>query len=174
MDYLLNFCRSTRKTSYIKFIWCRNITFSDEIKSYFTEGNCDVFAYRIIDVLILFRKSHRRCSLRKCVLRNFAKFTGKHQCLFFNKVAGLWATVSIFLLFNGLFVVALVKRHWLKYLDLIYANNDSNPIEKIILKIATCLDFFLSFHFSLDKETLLHMAAFMSLCHWPQKFLTEG
>ena len=24
--------------------------------------------------------SHRRCSLRKCVLRNFAKFTGKHLC----------------------------------------------------------------------------------------------
>ena len=37
------------------------------------------------------RSSHRRCSLRKCALRNFTKFTGKHlcQCLFFNKVAGL-------------------------------------------------------------------------------------
>ena len=37
------------------------------------------------------RRSHRRCSLRKGVLRNFAKFTGKHLCqsLFFNKVAGL-------------------------------------------------------------------------------------
>ena len=32
-----------------------------------------------------------RCSLKKCVLRNFAKFTGKHLCqsLFFNKVVGL-------------------------------------------------------------------------------------
>ena len=31
------------------------------------------------------------CSIRKGVLRNFAKFTGKHLCqsLFFNKVAGL-------------------------------------------------------------------------------------
>ena len=30
--------------------------------------------------------SHRRCSVSKCVLRNFAKFTGKHlrQSLFFN------------------------------------------------------------------------------------------
>ena len=29
--------------------------------------------------------------MRKAVLRNFTKFTGKHQCqsLFFNKVAGL-------------------------------------------------------------------------------------
>ena len=29
---------------------------------------------------ILDRSSHRRCSLRKYVLRNFAKFTGKHLC----------------------------------------------------------------------------------------------
>ena len=37
------------------------------------------------------RSSHRRCSVKKDVLRNFAKFTGKHLCqsLFFNKVAGL-------------------------------------------------------------------------------------
>ena len=37
------------------------------------------------------RSSHWRCSMGKYVLRNFAKFTGKHlcQCRFFNKVAGL-------------------------------------------------------------------------------------
>ena len=37
------------------------------------------------------RSSHQRCSIRKGVLRNFSKFTGKHLCqsLFFNKVAGL-------------------------------------------------------------------------------------
>ena len=37
------------------------------------------------------RSSHRRCSVRKGVLRNFAKLTGKHLCqrLLFNKVAGL-------------------------------------------------------------------------------------
>ena len=37
------------------------------------------------------RSSHRRCSLRKDVLKNFAKFTGKLQCqsLFFDKVASL-------------------------------------------------------------------------------------
>ena len=35
------------------------------------------------------RSSHRRCSVRKGVLRNFTKFTGKYLCqsLFFNKVA---------------------------------------------------------------------------------------
>ena len=37
------------------------------------------------------RSGHRRCSVRKGVLRNFAKFTGKRLCqnLFFNKVACL-------------------------------------------------------------------------------------
>ena len=37
------------------------------------------------------RSSHRWCSVKNGVLRNFAKFTGKHLCqgLFFNKVAGL-------------------------------------------------------------------------------------
>ena len=35
--------------------------------------------------------SHQRCSIKKVVLKNFAKFTGKHLCqsLVFNKVAGL-------------------------------------------------------------------------------------
>ena len=34
-----------------------------------------------------YRSSHRRCSVKKGVLRNFAKLTGKHLCqrLFFNK-----------------------------------------------------------------------------------------
>ena len=36
------------------------------------------------------RSSHRRCSVRKVVLRNFAKFTGKYMyhSLSFNKVSG--------------------------------------------------------------------------------------
>ena len=38
----------------------------------------------------LTKSSQQRCSVKKGVLRNFAKFTGKHLCqnLFFNKVAG--------------------------------------------------------------------------------------
>ena len=37
------------------------------------------------------RNSHQRSSMKKGVLKNFAKFTGKHLCrsLFFNKVTGL-------------------------------------------------------------------------------------
>ena len=40
-------------------------------------------------ILSLVRSGHRRCSVRKRVLRNFAKFTGKHLCqsLFLNKNA---------------------------------------------------------------------------------------
>ena len=40
---------------------------------------------------ILNRSSRQRCSVKEVVLRNFAKFTGKHLCqsFFFNKHAGL-------------------------------------------------------------------------------------
>ena len=43
----------------------------------------------------VFRNSHRRCSVTKDVLRNFAKFTEKCLCqsLFFNKVAGLRSAI---------------------------------------------------------------------------------
>ena len=39
----------------------------------------------------VFRSSHQRCSMKKGVLRNLTKFTGKHLCqsLFFNKVTDL-------------------------------------------------------------------------------------
>ena len=42
-----------------------------------------------ITVQMTIRSSHQRWSVRKGVLRNFTKFTGKHLCqvLFFNKVA---------------------------------------------------------------------------------------
>ena len=40
---------------------------------------------------LCFRSSHPKVFCKKDVIRNFAKFTGKHlyQSLFFNKVAGL-------------------------------------------------------------------------------------
>ena len=39
---------------------------------------------------VLNRSTHRRCSIKEGVPRNFSKFTGKHLCqsLVFNKVAG--------------------------------------------------------------------------------------
>ena len=40
---------------------------------------------------LIYRSSHWRCSVRKGVLKTFAKFTGKHLCqnLFLNRVTGL-------------------------------------------------------------------------------------
>ena len=40
------------------------------------------FQIKLMDrmTFLLDRSSHRRCSVKKGVLRNFAKFTGKHQC----------------------------------------------------------------------------------------------
>ena len=44
-------------------------------------------AYNLLPLHVLVRaafsmdkSSHRRCSIKKCVLRNFVKFTGKHLC----------------------------------------------------------------------------------------------
>ena len=50
-----------------------------------------IYLFQIVIEKYMFRSSHRRCSVTKGDLRNFAKFTGKHLCqsLFFNKVAAL-------------------------------------------------------------------------------------
>ena len=51
----------------------------------------------------------QRCSIKKGVLKNFTKFTGKHLCqsLFFNKVAGLPATLLKRDLGTGVFLWVL-------------------------------------------------------------------
>ena len=43
------------------------------------------------------RSSHREAFCKKGILKNFAKFTGKHLCqgLFFSKVAGLRAVTLL-------------------------------------------------------------------------------
>ena len=48
------------------------------------------YLYCLISQEINKKNSHRRCSVKKGVLRNLTKFTGKHLCqsLFFNRVAG--------------------------------------------------------------------------------------
>ena len=58
------------------------------------------------------RSSHQRCSIKKGVLRNFTKFTGKHLCqsLFFSKVASLRpATLLKKRLWHRCFFVNFVK-----------------------------------------------------------------
>ena len=48
-------------------------------------------SYIIAIIHITCRGSHRRCSVKKSILKNSTKLTGKHLCwnFFFNKVAGL-------------------------------------------------------------------------------------
>ena len=62
--------------------------------------------------LFQYRSSHQGWSIKKGVLRNFTKFTGKHLCqsLFFNKVAGL-RPVTLFkkTLWHRCFPVNFVK-----------------------------------------------------------------
>ena len=70
-----------------------------------------VYCYSEIYLTAMFRSSHRRCSVKKGVLRNFAKFTGKHLCqrLFFNKVAGRPATLLKKSLWHRCFPVNFAK-----------------------------------------------------------------
>ena len=46
---------------------------------------------------VCFKSSHRRCSIKKAVLKNFAKFTGKHLCwnLFKKKLQALGPTTLL-------------------------------------------------------------------------------
>ena len=62
----------------------------------FNKNDCANKNYYVIS-LSQYRSSHKRCSVRTGVLRNFAKFTGKHLCqgLFFNKVARLRPTTLL-------------------------------------------------------------------------------
>ena len=68
------------KFFFIWIIW-RNIAEEKEILYLFCE----------IKISCSYRDSHRMCYIKKDVLTNFSKFTGKHLCqsLSFNKVAGL-------------------------------------------------------------------------------------
>ena len=63
------------------------------------ESNCRNLVDKVVNIPQLLvqsdgksfsRSSHQSCPIKKGVLRNFAKFTGKHLCqsLFLNKIAG--------------------------------------------------------------------------------------
>ena len=63
-------------------------------------------------VLLTYRSSHQKYSMKEGILRNFTKFTGKHLCqsLFLNKVAGLTpATLLKKRLWHRYFPVNFVK-----------------------------------------------------------------
>ena len=78
------------------------------------------------------RSSHQRYSIKIEVLKNFAKFTGKHLCqsLFFNKVAGLrpawWSLLddSLVLTFDR----TKMFHQWALFLRLINSFMTEGPI----------------------------------------------
>ena len=72
------FCIRLKKTSHF-FIHC--------------SSKSSILSWSIFEYLVSFlidRSSQQGCSVKKGVLKNFAKFTGKHLCqsLFLNKVVG--------------------------------------------------------------------------------------
>ena len=51
--------------------------------------------FKSLKILFIFKSSQPEVFCKKCALKNFAKFTGKHLCqsFFFNKFAGLKAAL---------------------------------------------------------------------------------
>ena len=64
--------------------------------------------------IIIYRSSHWRCSIKKCVLKNFAKFTGKHlhQRLFFNNAAGLRPATLLKKRLRQRFFLWILRNFW--------------------------------------------------------------
>ena len=85
---------------------------------------------------IIFRSSHQRCSIKKGVLRNFTKFTGKHLCqsLFFNKT---FSTLLKKRLWHRCFPVS-----FLKFLRTPLLQNTSG---RLLLKLITVFNLSISF-----------------------------
>ena len=66
-----------------------NAMFINFSKAFYKLNHNFLIAKLLSHDLLKERSSHQRCSVKKSVLRNFAKFTGNnlYQSLFFNKVA---------------------------------------------------------------------------------------
>ena len=90
--HVVVFSRETFQTLAWKFLLC----VPQKVFGVYIFPNFVLVQHIVVQKLVKTRSSHRRCSLRKAVLRNFAKFTGKHlfQSLCFSKVAGLASTLS--------------------------------------------------------------------------------
>ena len=86
--------RKLRKSKCKKIYICRRPLkfWLQNIRNYNLQQNRR-FLQHTSRIIYLVRSSHQRCSVKKDVLRNFTKLTGKHMCqsLFFNKVSGLRA-----------------------------------------------------------------------------------
>ena len=88
--YLLLRC-STEKYINVKITHLISLTFFSSSLSF----DCCVLIFFVFCISSNNKSSHWRCSVKKDVLRNFAKFTEKHLCesLFFNKVSDLRAAI---------------------------------------------------------------------------------
>ena len=63
-------CQNENITFVVNYPFKEELSNEDNLREY--------FGFVISDSQ--YRSSHRRCSVRKGVLRNFVKFTGKHLC----------------------------------------------------------------------------------------------
>ena len=77
------------------YIWWLDL---DQTISQLQKSFCELFRWSLFNSLKAnVRSSHRRCSMKKGILKNLSKFTEKHLCqsLFFNKVAGLGPAILL-------------------------------------------------------------------------------
>ena len=127
-------------------LWTKMVRIIWSVNRYYTIGGDIIYLFnRASDAGKCFfyksaapRSSHRRCSVRKDVFTNFAKFTEKLLCqsLFLNKVAGLSpATLWKERLWHSCFPV-----NFAKFLRTPFSQNTSGR-----LLLAICLFIIISF-----------------------------
>ena len=78
-DFFFYVVVSSRETFQIlaqKFLLC----IPQKVFRVYIFPNFVLLQHIVVEKLVKTSSSHRRCSLRKGVLRNFTKFTGKHMC----------------------------------------------------------------------------------------------
>ena len=101
-----------------------------------------MWSIKVIKKNYVYGNSHWRCSVRKGVLRNFAKSTGKHLCqsLFFNKVAGLGQFfISIlhvgYLLMKARVMIGLLEPIAEVYLEPSQEPSQQSKMERFVKKV---------------------------------------
>ena len=138
-----------------------------------------------------YRSSHRRCSVKEGVLRNFAKNTGKYLCesLFFNNVAGLCnfikkeALAQVFSCeFCEIFKTPFFKEHIWQLLILFLAEmvplNEKHSLQcKHLLSVEAAVDLFTkrAFLFTGSHSFLVLPVSFSKVYYFQQRtyFLVE-
>ena len=93
----------------------------------------EISSYEMGHLLKSLRSSHQRCSVKKVILRNFAKFTGKHLCQspFLNKVASYRPKACNFIKKETL--VQMFFREFSKFLVTRFLQNTSGRLRLIVV-----------------------------------------